>query len=527
MRKFMIMKIMPACMLSIFITLLGVNASAENLVFRFNLFAEPTSANPHKNETGNAGYLFTVVNEGLFRYENGKPLLERGAKSCIWKTDFELICELNEKVKWSDGTPVKAQDYVYSFQDLINPETKSRDSEHILRLLNAKQILKGEKKPTELGVTALGDYKLRFQFEERDVEFLLRLTHPALVPVKVGTKLGGPEDSYARERVRDLPVNGPYKFGEWVKGKKIILEPNPQYAFGHSERPLVEVLFITDDSPALTLYENGTLSLMRRLDRAQIEKYKNRKDLKDIAVLRFDYFGLSQNFEPFKNKNIRRAFAEGLDYNNSQALFQSVGRFGCAGIPPRLASDKHCLNFKEHTLSTETKEKLEKLKKGPGIQFIVSEQGGETVRKMAEWVQAQWDKNLGVHVEIQTREQKMFSAMLKSNPPPVFRRGINLDRPTCLAALEVFETGAPDNFVKFSNKEYDSILKQLRQKQMAEPARKKLCERALEIMIKDENAIIPTGRYDFTMLINPKAQGVNINELNHLDLSQLHWVEQK
>jgi len=153
------------------------------------------------------------------------------------------------------------------------------------------------------------------------------------------------------------------------------------------------------------------------------------------------------------------------------------------------------------------------------LTFKFSRASGEQLLRVIEWYQNQWKKNLGLTVNIEMIEQGMYLQDLKTNPPDLFRKGVVLDRPTCLSALETFQKDNIDNFIKFSNEKYEKIIKRLEVSQ-SDLEKRKLCDAGIKILM-DEYRIIPQGVLHFTMLRNDKFDGYKFNELNQLDFSNL------
>jgi oligopeptide transport system substrate-binding protein len=109
---------------------------------------------------------------------------------------------------------------------------------------------------------------------------------------------------------------------------------------------------------------------------------------------------------------------------------------------------------------------------------------------------------------------------MKKKPPPLFRKGIAVDRPTCLAALSVFTGLHPENYLRLTETAYDEILKKLSQSK-TEGAKKKYCTQGIEFLMKDYR-LIPLGAYDLSILVKPEFVGWKLNQMNQLDLSDLH-----
>lgn len=154
-------------------------------------------------------------------------------------------------------------------------------------------------------------------------------------------------------------------------------------------------------------------------------------------------------------------------------------------------------------------------------QLKVSQLGGNDIKKQAEFIQNQWKKHLGLNIQVQQVEQKVFLNELRQSPPDIFRKGVGLDLPTCLNALETFGQDSKQNFLKFKNKNYLSLLAKMRQLKVQSSAYKKLCQQAMDLLM-DDYSLIPLGEMHFTMMAAPEFTGWTMNGLNQLDLSQVH-----
>ncbi|MEQ1878216.1 MAG: ABC transporter substrate-binding protein, partial [Bdellovibrionia bacterium] len=432
-----------------------------------------------------------------------------GAKKCYRPNKLKLVCELNPDSKWSDGSAVTANHYVQAYQHVLDPAVGGPDVELLLSLKNAKKILNGKAKADTLGVRANSDFKLTFEFEEPDFEFEYKLVSMGLVPWKKVPDVKTPLENL---------YNGPYKITRWEKGKKVVFEPNPHFSAGRKGRPNIEILFVLEDMTALNLFENGTLSFLRRLPTMLIPKYKDNPAFLQKPFVRFDYVGFGP--ELMNQPDIRKALALSLDYEQLKGMLHALGRPGCPSVPESFLDKPRCFSFdvKEAKELVKTADP-EFLKKR--LVLAISQQGGDDIKRQAEWFQSQWSKNIGVQTEIQVFENKMHIQNLKVAPPAIFRKGVTLDRPTCLAALETFSKKNPENYVRFDDPAYEKIVEKLNS-ELAPSERKKLCGTAIQILL-DSYRAIPMGRIHFTLLTSRAFKGWTLNELNQLDVADLYW----
>lgn len=481
-------------------------SSAESGVFRFHLFSEPQTLDPQTWASTGGNYLFQSIYRGLYLYSNGE-LKPEGAEKCV-RSKLQLKCTLR-KMNFSNGKPVTAQHYVNAFRRLIDPATKSPKSDMLFSLKNAQSIFKGEKKPDQLGVQAVNDKTLVFKFSEDDPEFEYRLIDPATAPLPDGGYLN-------REEGVKLPVNGPYKITEWKKGQWVRLEPNTEYLLGRKDRPPVEGLFVEEDATALRLYEKGTLTIMRRLPAAEIPRFKDSKEFLQIPMARFDYVGFGPALKD--RPEIREALVKGVEFKDFLRLFNTISPPGCPSLPKSYMDKVTCQEFDPSRAKS-----LMKGVEAQPLEMQFSQMGGDDIARAVEWFQGQWKKNAGLRVELHSQEQTVFMRTLRANTPAIFRKGVNLDRPTCSAALEIFIKGSPENYIGFNDPEFEKLLKHLNQTQQRD-AHKKACREAVNYLLST-NRLIPLGEMFFTLLARKSYAGWTLNELNQLDLSQLHKVE--
>ncbi|MFK8139242.1 MAG: ABC transporter substrate-binding protein [Bdellovibrionales bacterium] len=475
--------------------------------FRFHLVSDPAFLNPASISTSQANYFFSNVFSGLYKYDNAKGLIGTGAKHCKFKGSKILECVLNQNVKYHDGSRILAQDYVRAFQHLINPKNYARRVDLLFNLKNAKAIYAGEKKPEELGISAKSDKRLLFEFDEIDKDFLYKLSSPVLTPWK---------SLPSKPNWETTQFNGPYFIKKWIMGRKIILEANPHFMPSKKRIKNIEIIFIEEDSTALRLFEAGKLDFLRRIPASEIPFYKKKNSFLQVPMARFDYVGLTGELD--KYPKLREAMTMALNYEEFKKLFHALGRAGCPAIPSTYMNQTHCYKFDLERAKALLKKVDPKVLKQRFVMNF-SSAGGDDIRRAAEWFQYQWKKNLGLNIEARPMEQKVFIAQLRKNPPSIFRKGIPLDRPSCLAAMENFTSDAPENFIRLKNSSYDLAVKKLKETSGIKNS-KRQCSNSLKALLATHK-YIPLGRMYFTMLDNRKFKNVKLNELNQLDLTEI------
>lgn len=481
---------------SISVQSLGADQKSAPSVFRLHLSNEPSSLDPNKQRTSASSYLLGNLFRNIFIFDDQKGLIpDLGEKCTRDKYNKTLTCKIKKNLQWSDGSPLTAEDFLRTYRKILTPETAAPRADFLFKIKNALAIYKKQMPLSSLGITAPDKFTIKFEFEMADPDFEYNLAGFILAPT-----------------LKDLNiVSGPYKIKEWQKGEKLVLEPNFKYTLGDPTRPQVEFLFIEEDTVALQLYEKNVLHFLRRLPTLFIAKYKDKKEYHEVPVTRFDYIGFGPELQT--NEDLRKAFTYSLNYEELQRIFSSKGRPGCAGLPDSWFPQKApCFDF--------DLKKIPAIKSEKSYTFMFSTLGGEDHKRATEWMQNQWQKNANLKTSLQPKENKVFLAELKSKTPALFRKGVAPDRPTCLAALETFSSNSPENYLAMKSPDFDKLLERLGNS-LKVKEQQKLCLEGVEYLMS-HHFIIPMGAIHFSILAKENFSGWRLNQMNQLDLSQLH-----
>lgn len=445
--------------------------------------------------------------------------MPEGAESCLWTSALRLRCQLRKDEKWSDGKQVLAADYVRSFRRLLAKSSKSPSVELLKNVKNALAVNSGTMSADQLGLRATSEFVLEFEFAKADPDFLYKLTASVLAPVRT-------ERFPGKGELSGVVFNGPYRVVLWVPRHRIRLEKNPYYKRGNPNRPPVEFVFVDDDQTAVQLYEQKQLSFLRRLPATFFSQYRNQPDFHQIPVSRFDYLGFGEDLKG--EPDLRDALSSSLDFYEMKKLFDASGLPGCAGLPDRLLDHARCVKF-DLAHAKESVAKVRPEVRARAYKLLFSRFAGDDVKHWAEFLQAQWKKNLGIHVELEQMDFVSFLHQLQSRPPAIFRKGIGLESPTCLSALETFATGGSENFLKIAEPDFEAILDRLRRETKTDKSgflerpstgSQKACGDGVQFLI-DRHLLVPLGAMHFTVLADPRFKGWSLNEMNQLDLSSL------
>lgn len=482
----------------------------EKTNFRISQLYVPRNLDPAALAGSAEVHMFHNLYRGLYIYRVNKGLVPIGAKSCDWSPfPTAMTCTLNPQHRWSDGQQVVAEDYVRAFRRLVDPRSTSREANELSALKNYRKILESQLPTEALGIQADGPLRLKFAFDETDVDFKYRLASPILVPFRKVSELDVP---------KTWLFNGPYELKEWKEGQYAHLSPSAGYLEKNPARPSVEFRIIDDGTAALNLYQTGFLDFVPMIPTAAIPEWRNKPGFFETSIPRFDFIGFGPALK--ESPQIRKAISLGSDFKGFQKLFQSKSRPGCPGFPVSWTGQATCLADD----ATAAKKALAEAKQPAPfpLTYYFTQISTDDLKRGAEFYQQAWKRNLDLSVDLQSRESGVYRKLVRENPPPIFRRGIALDRPTCLAALERFESKSPDNDIRFEVKEFDQVVEQMR---AAKDRREnqKLCRKGLQILYA-RYALIPQGEYFLGRIKRPEFKGVEFTSQGSMDLTTLRYV---
>lgn len=433
------------------------------------------------SKKGTDGVSFTAQNEvfeGLY-YLDSKDQPQPGVAASapqISKDKKTYTIKLRDNAKWSDGSAVTADDFVYAWQKVADPKTGAEYAALFDGiLLNATDIINGKKKPEELGVKAINKKTLKITLEKPTPYFYSLLTFPTFYPQKEEyvEKQG---EKYATSSKRML-YNGPFVMKGWTNtSKSWSYEKNPNY-WGKKNIKVnkINLQVVKEPGAAVNLYNTG------KLDRANLtgdyaKQKHNDKDYKTASEAYVYYLKFNQKLNGkdtfFKNKNLRKALALAIDKKEIVSTVLGNGSTPINGFVPakftfnpktkedfRKESGDHLVYNKKEAQKYYEKAKKELGKSTFQIELLGDDQ--EFSKKMTEYLQDQLETTLkGIKIKIKIVPYK---SRLKLDEDQKYqlqltRWGPDYQDPMTFLANQI--TGNNYNRADYSNKEYDKLLKE-------------------------------------------------------------------
>ena len=292
-----------------------------------------------------------LIFEGLFVMDESGKLQNGMAKSwSITKEDEaknEYVMEIELKsTKWSDGIPVSADDFVYAWKRVLDPDFSSPAAPLLYSIKNARSVKEGDMTVDDLGAVALDTTTLQITFDHKiDYDkFRENLASIALVPLRADTVDYSPED-WAKKPIT-LLSNGPFAVKTMEYNKATSLERSTYYLlpgkkgediFKYVKPYKLSLDFSRNLEQITTAYESGEASkdyifYLGGVPAAKFSSYESKAVLKDLLSTYSYHF--NANVPMFKNENVRKALSIAID-RNKIAEIVGLGVKPATGIVPK------------------------------------------------------------------------------------------------------------------------------------------------------------------------------------------------
>lgn len=449
------------------------------------------------------------VNEGLYRLnqENiAEPAMAEGEPE-VSEDGLTYTFKLRE-ANWSDGTPVTAQDFVFSWQRAVDPATGSPYGPYMMAgtIKNAAAIAEGSMDKAELGIEATDEKTLVVTLERPVPYFLSLMSFGTFLPQKeefVAEKGG----AYASNS-DNLLFNGPFILTNWDgTGLTWSMEKNPEYWDAETVKlQTINVDVVKDAGTGLNLYNSGDK------DRTGLSGEFAMQYADDPEVIRilepsifYMKFNQERNGQPtvLANENIRRAISLAF---NKQDLVDVVLANGSLPanylVPTEFTFDENKEDFRDVNgdMNEYNAEEAKKLwaqgMEEEGLTEVTIEYLGddtETAKKMNEYLKAQLEENLeGLTISIKTVPFNVRLELDEAQDYEIQNSGWGPDYQDPMTFIDLFVTGSPQNKMGYSNPEFDALVESAKGELALDiPARWDAMAQAERILIEEDAAIAP------------------------------------
>jgi oligopeptide transport system substrate-binding protein len=495
-------------------------ASAET-VFRRGEPGDPSTFDPQLSSTVIEADILADLFEGLLTYDAAGALVPGAAESWTVSADGRTYVFKLRDARWSNGDPVRAGDFVFSFRRLLDPATGAEYANLFYPIRNAEAIARGRASPQTLGVRAIDDRTLEIVLERPTPYFLSVLAHQTASPLNPRNVA---EFGRAFARPGNLVSNGAFRLSSFTPNDETVLVKNPQFhAAGEVAIDKQIVASIEDRSAGFLRFRAGEIDTYD--DAPGDELAFVRKTLKDefhvapyLGVL---YLAFNTTKKPFDDPRVRNALSMAIDREFlAKTIWGGAMAPAYAFVPPGIDNYAGGVALDFRGLSPiEREERARELLKEAGygeerplpveIRYNTSENNKATAIAVAEM----W-KPLGVVTSLVNADAKTHFALLQNGGDFDIARAAWIgDYSDPQNFLFLFESGnAGLNYARWKNPAYDALMgKAADETNLARRA--DILAEAERLLLKDE-PIIPLLFYESKTMVSKRVKGWRDNLLD-------------
>jgi oligopeptide transport system substrate-binding protein len=479
-----------------------------------NAISEPPALDPAMATDTTSGWVLDHVFEGLYtKDQEGKPVFGAADDVQVSEDGKTYTFTLRDDAKWSDGTPVTAQDFEFSWKRTLNPETGSPFAFYLYYIKGAEEYNKGKAPVENVGVKAQDEKTLVVELNSPLGYFKELMTMWTFYPVK--KELVESNANWAAE-AEGYVSNGPFKLTDWEHDSQVVAEKNEHY-WGNKEISLTKVTWkmVADATTYYQMHKTGELDLIQTLPTDVVAQEENSEEYDNVPYFGTYMYMLNVEKEPFTNAKVRRAFAMAI---NREDLTKHITKAGetpaYAFVPPGVETSEGDFREAGGEYFEEDFEEAKKL-----LAEGMAEEGWTTLpevtllyntaenhKKIGEAIQEMYKQNLGVDIKLANQEWKTYLDTTAQHNFQMARMGwigVLLD-PAVI--LDYYLGESPNNRTQWNNPEYDKLMAQAKTEQ--DPDKHFELLHQAEAILMEELPFIPVYHYTNTFLTSTKFEGV-------------------
>ena len=499
---------------------LSVPAFAEVVYNRGNS-ADPESLDPHKTSTVYEAHIMRDLFEGLVMQDKDANVIPGSAESWTVSDDGTVYTfKLRKDAVWSDGSPVTADDFVYSFRRLEDPATAAEYASMLYVVKNGEEVNTGKAKPEDMAVKAVDANTLEVTLKAPTPYFLEMLTHQATYPVNKASI-----DKLGADWIKpgNLVSNGAFTLAEFVPNDHIKLVKNPKFHDAANIKiDVVNYIPTEDRSTAMKRFEAGEIDSNDDIPTEQLADLKAKfgDQLRIGPYLGTYYLAIKTDKEPWTNPKLRRAISMSIDRDFlAEKVWQNAMIPGYSMVPPGIQGYTSALaDFAETSQidrEDEAKKILEELGYTPEkpLKMEIRYNTSENHKNTAVAIQEQL-KPLGVEVSMINTDTKTHFAFLEQKGDyDVARVGWIADYKDPETFLGISRKASGNNYSRYDSPKFEELMDKAAADGGKPEERMKDLAEAERVLIDDVGQI-PLMYYSYKNLVSSKLQGFDENVMD-------------
>ena len=505
-------------------------SSGGDKILHTNNTSEPGSLDPALAQGTHESWVIDHAFEGLMKKDADGNLVGGMAKDFTLADDgVTYTFELRDDVKWSNGEPVTAHDFEFSWKRVLDVDLGSTYAYQMYYLKNGEAYNTGEASVDDVGVKAIDDLTLEVVLEQPAPYFVELTAFYTFFPVNKANVEANPDWANAPET---FISNGAFKLAEWNHKANILILKNDNY-YNSSEVKLDGINFsiLEDENTAWQKYQANEFDFLYPLPQTVVADLQAKDDPElvigqDLATY---YYNFNTREKPLSNAKVRKALSMAIDRQIITDQVAQGGQMPAYGIVPPGITDENGDDFQVTQgpyFEEDVEAALALLEEGLAEEGMSKEDVNPTIlyntseghKKIAQVIQEMWRNNLGIEVNLENVEFQVKLDREKAGDYDVSRAGWIGDYVDPMTFVDLFITDGPYNDSGFSNAEYDALVNTA--KTTADQQVRFDAMRKAETIFMDELAVMPI--YFYTKPYTQKAHLTNVQKVVNRDPSFIY-----
>jgi oligopeptide transport system substrate-binding protein len=500
------------------------DSSGSSSLLRRGIGGDISTLDPAAVTDNFSAHVLQDLYEGLTTESSTGDVLPGVAAS--WTVDAagkEYTFHLRPDARWSNGKPVRAQEFVAAWRREVDPKQGSPVADDLRLIAGASEIIAGHSPPTSLGIFAPSDDVLVVKLEQPASYLPQLLTHSFAYPVYS-------DDSARSHKPETWISNGAYVLANWQQGTRIDLIKNAAY-WNQSNVHIskVEYHVASDQNSQVAQYRAGQLDMTDTVPPNAIPELRRAKstELLIAPFLATAYYGINVGRPPFAaNPSLRQALAMAIDRKRlvDALAFGQTGAFGF--VPPSISNYQPQSWTWKQLGDTERIAEAKRLYAKAGyseakpLRLRVLYNSNTVIKQTAIIIASMWKETLGIDTEYAEEEYRVFLESRHDKTRwDVARLAWTADFNDASNFLDTLRIDSTNNDEGYANPAYDKLLDQAAS--TADPARRRELLEAGERQMLADYPIIPLYHFVSKRLIKPYVLGVKPDPFDRIPTQTL------
>lgn len=482
-------------------------SATQSAILNFHLNFDPEYLDPGLISEDAGNQIAQALYEGLVQHR-AEDLTIEPALAERWEQSEDqrsYLFHLRPGIRWSDGTPITAHDFVFAWERVLNPATASKTAFLLYHIKNGRPYNQGKLTDAkQLGVQAIDDTTLQVTLENPTPFFMQLILNPAFLPVPrhVVAKHGADWVKPAH-----FVTGGPFLLQEWTPYKWIRVAKNTKY-WAAERVHLDQIVFhiVEDQETSLKMYDAGTLDIIWQAPPAKIAALKARPDFIVAPYASVYYYHINVEAPPMQQQALRQALGLAIDrqiltkqfLHDVQVASPNMVPVGIAGYPYAEG-----LAFNPERARAVLKEAGVDPAKLPTI--TVQYNTLDLHKTIAEVLQQMWKQHLGITVQLQNQEWKTLIKTYNTRQYQLGRYGWVADYVDPNSFLEIWMSDSTENHTGWANADYDRLMHAAARE--ADPQQRFARLAEAERILLREAPVLPLFTHARTYLLKPQVKG--------------------